>query len=148
MKRNYNLLHKLAWSFSTTTGLDEKDLFQEAFLAYYEALKIWNPAKSKLSTFTWMCVKGHLINYVKGEKRQSEIFDTLDKVKNKETSSSNLFEKLSKDSEKVLKVLLKNPSKYLLTPNNAINTLIQELKEEGWETGRIESVIKELKRIV
>ena len=34
-----NLIRKIAWSFSTSTGLEFEDLFQEAALAYCEALK-------------------------------------------------------------------------------------------------------------
>jgi len=64
---NINLIRKIAWSFHKSTHLEFDDLFQEAAIAYHVALKSYDPAKGKITTFATHCILSHLKNYTRKE---------------------------------------------------------------------------------
>lgn len=145
MKRNYKMLHKLAWSFATTTGQDEKDLFQEAFLAYMKSLETWDYSKSKLTTYAYNCITQHLINYTNKEKiRRTE---DLNLVRNKETESNDFLERLSKEGLTILDILMKNADTFLsLTQTKALELLKTKLQEKGWNDSTILKTFEDIKQ--
>ena len=62
------LLRKIALSFALSTGLEFDDLYQEANLAYLEALRTHDATKGKITTYLWHCVHNRLKNYIKQEE--------------------------------------------------------------------------------
>jgi DNA-directed RNA polymerase specialized sigma subunit len=68
---NASLIRKLAWSFHKSTGVDYKELFSEACLAYYESLRSFNPMKGcKKTTHAWTVISNQLCDFVKREKQE------------------------------------------------------------------------------
>jgi DNA-directed RNA polymerase specialized sigma subunit len=66
---NVSMIRKLAWSFHKSTGVDYKELFSEACLAYCESLKTFNPLKGcKQTTHAWTVIQNQLCDFVKQEK--------------------------------------------------------------------------------
>lgn len=71
---NINMIRRLAWDFHFTTGLDFQDLFSEAILSYYEGVSAYDKSKgAKITSFLYIRMKNHLINYCKNEKLKSTI---------------------------------------------------------------------------
>lgn len=66
---NQDMIRKLAWSFHKSTGVDYKELFSEACLAYCESLRSFNPLKGcKQTTHAWTVIQNQLCDFVKQEK--------------------------------------------------------------------------------
>jgi RNA polymerase sigma factor (sigma-70 family) len=105
---NEKLLRKLANSYSLTTGVEFADLFQEACIAYLEAMKTFDPQKAKLSTYIWHCVSAHLKNYVKLEKPYLECVSIEEpEVLNKPgLSVTNFWEALSFEAQQIVKITM------------------------------------------
>jgi len=76
--QNINLIRKIAWSFHKTTGIDYKELFSEACLAYFEALQKFDSSQqSKDTTFAWIVIKSRLIDYIRKNPRRMESLDVV-----------------------------------------------------------------------
>jgi len=67
--QHINLIRKIAWSFHHSTDIDWQELFSEASLAYCDALQSYNPAKGKVTTHLWNCMKSRLISFMKEEEK-------------------------------------------------------------------------------
>jgi RNA polymerase sigma factor (sigma-70 family) len=109
---NERLLKKLANSYSMTTGVEFDDLFQEAYIAYYNAMKTYDPNKSKLSTYVWHCVSSHLRNYVKLEKPylEMESIETPEVINKPGLSVSGFWDALSFEAQQIAKIMCTKPS--------------------------------------
>lgn len=71
---NINMIRRIAWDFHFTTGLDFQDLFSEAILSYYEGVAAYDESRSaKITSFLYIRMKNHLINYCKNEKLKSTV---------------------------------------------------------------------------
>jgi DNA-directed RNA polymerase specialized sigma24 family protein len=67
--QNIKLIQKIAWAFCKSTGIDYKELFSEACLWYYEAVRTYSPSKgTKLTSYAWTIMKNKLIDYTAKEK--------------------------------------------------------------------------------
>jgi len=146
---NINLIRKIAWSFHLTTGLEWEDLFQEASLAYCEALDKYNPERGKLTTFMWYSISTHLKNYVKKNRKHSEHLCPIDELTNYESNSSNeLFEKISEHGSQLLSILVATPEKYdtTLTPSIAME-IVTKMVKTGWKRSMVWSTLKELRNV-
>ena len=84
--KDINLIRKIAWSFHKSTGLDWDDLFQEAALAYLEALQSYDKRKGKLSTHAWHCIVSRLKNYWKKEREWQEPLLDIEEALPQETN--------------------------------------------------------------
>jgi len=84
---NLNLVRKIAWNFHYKTHLNRNDLFQEAYLAYYKAMKTYDPSKGNISTYVYSCISSKLKNYAKLEKKYQEPLCSLDEI----LSLSNIY---------------------------------------------------------
>jgi RNA polymerase sigma factor (sigma-70 family) len=145
---NYDLLlRKLAWDFSQKSGLDIDDLFQEASLAYLEAVRTYDPAKSKISTYVWHCVHNRLTNYLRDYQKYSA--ESLEVVTiTKTTNETAYFENLSDTASKIAKVVLSSPENFAcLTQNEAKKRIRNTLHKEGWSIEKIFAGFKELQMI-
>jgi hypothetical protein len=138
-----NLLKKLAHSFANTTGLDYEELFQEASLAYLEALRTYDKDRGAVSTHVWICVSNRLKNYIK--KEQEEIGTVPIEECNYTVSCTPFWEKLSKDAQFVTESILCSPRRFLkLNKIHAQIIVISALIENGWDEKRIGNTIVEL----
>jgi RNA polymerase sigma factor (sigma-70 family) len=160
---NINLIRKIARSFSLSTGLEFDDLFQEAALAYCEALSKFDPEKGKISTHIWLRISTHLKDYLKEQeefkckrqqvkthqealemKRQYFSIEELDI--DKPVTYNHLLDILSKDAQRVAEVIIKNPSLYdSLSPNEVIEHVTDILQQQGVTMSHIWCGIKDLR---
>ena len=144
---NENLIKKIAMSFSQTTGLEFDDLFQEASLAYFEAMKTHDPSRGKITTHLWHCVENRLKNYLKDYKKYDAV--SLDNVQIDEiVHESPLFENLSETAFEVAKIVLTTPEEFIcLTQDEAKKRIKHALFNEGWSMKKIFAGFKELQTV-
>jgi DNA-directed RNA polymerase specialized sigma24 family protein len=103
------LLRKIAWSFSMSTGLELDDLYQEANLAYLEALRTHNPAKGSISTHVWHCVHNHLKDYIDVElKHHVERIDDIEIT----YSNNSFWDNFTKDVTEIVSIVLDKPLEF------------------------------------
>lgn len=144
---NSLLLKKLAWSFSTSTGVEFDDLFQEAYIAYHEAMKSFDPKKAKLSTYVWKCVSSHLKNYVKLEKPylEMESIETPEVINKPGLSVSNFFDALSFEAQQIVKIVSGSSRVfYHNDKEKVIKKITQTLVRRGWDERKIEVGLHDL----
>ncbi|MBR3250994.1 MAG: sigma-70 family RNA polymerase sigma factor [Erysipelotrichaceae bacterium] len=71
---HHNMIYKIINGIDRSLGdyiIDEKDLYQEASLALYEAAESFEPErKVKFSTYAYVHIKNNLLNYVKKYRRR------------------------------------------------------------------------------
>lgn len=137
---NENLLKKLAWSFSTSTGVEFDDLFQEAYIAYHEAMKSFDPKKAKLSTYVWHCVSSHLKNYVRLEKPYLEMepLETPEVLNKPGLSVTNFFDALSFEAQQIAKIMFERSGFYTFAePKIREKKIRQTMIRRGWDEKKI-----------
>lgn len=73
------LLHKIAWSFHRSTGIDRDELFSEACLAFVEKIESYDPSRGAQSTYITTVVSNALRDYMQSEyKHDHDEFIDLD----------------------------------------------------------------------
>ena len=148
LETNIALIRKIAWSFHNSIGEDWDDLFQEAALAYCEALKTYNPKKGKITTYMWWCITSHLKNYIKlEEKRNGHICSQEEMPATPTPASSFDYESLSEDAQQVAKAVIRDSRKYLSdTPQGARRKIAQNIfQENSWSWNRVRTAIQDLR---
>ena len=154
-----NIVRKVVWSYTRSTGLDFDELCSEAYLAYLEAAPSYDPAKGKKSTFIWNVVRNHINSLLKAKKEvpvDKEAIDMLieerdeldpEQVVLAEESWRELFESLSPDA-KMICLLMNNGEVYLNTdkPREARGIIARELKARGWSENKIWATFREIKQ--
>ena len=144
---NEKLLRKIANSYSVTTGVEFADLFQEAYIAYHEALKSFDPNKSKLSTYVWHCVSRHLRNYVKLEKPYMETvsIETPEVMNKAGLSVTNFFDALSFEAQQIAKIMFQRQGFYTFAkPPEREKKIRQTMIRRGWNEKKIEVGLHDL----
>ena len=145
---NINLIRKIAWSFHNSTGEEWDDLFQEASLAYCEALETYDPKKGKITTYMWWCITSHLKNYLKLQNKQTEHTCSEEEIVIHPSASFKIsFENLSKDAQQMAEMVLNEPGKFLSeTPQCARKKIAQTAyKEKGWSWNKIRTAVQDLR---
>ena len=154
-----NIVRKVVWSYTRSTGLDFDELCSEAYLAYLEAAPSYDPARGKKSTFIWNVVRNHINSLLKAKKEipiDKEDIDILIEERNEldpeqvilaEESWRELFESLSPDA-KMICLLMNNGEIYLNTdkPREARGIIARELKARGWSENKIWATFREIKQ--
>ena len=141
------LLRKLAFDFSQKSGLEMSDLFQEAQLAYWQAMKTYDPAKGAISTYIWHCVHNRLLIYLRDYQKYSAEFIEVVPI-NVVTNENAYFENLSEVACKIAKKVLSSPDEFAcLAKADAQKKLKEILKNEGWSLKKIFAGFKELQMI-
>jgi len=144
---NEKLLRKLANSYAVTTGVEFDDLFQEAYIAYMQAMKTFDPQKSKLSTYVWKCVSSHLRNYIKLEKPYMEAISIDEpEVMNKPgLSVSGFWDALSFEAQQITKIMFERSGFYtVVKPDERTKKIKQTLVRRGWDEKKIRVGLHEL----
>lgn len=162
---NNNLVRRIAWSFSTSTGLSFDDLYQEGIIAYLEALKTYDKDKGRISTYMWACISNQLKNYVKEENKHrdntvsiveivpSEFGEDLpanefehELIDNDFDRQISFMESLTKGASELLDVIIDSQMELLCLNKNDVNDKIKEkMKVSGWKRNKILGDLKELK---
>ena len=159
MSDELNIVRKVVWSYTRSTGLDFDELCSEAYLAYLEAASSYDPARGKKSTFIWNVVRNHINNLLKAKKEvpvDKEAIDILIEEKDElnpeqvvlaEESWRELFESLSPDA-KMIFFLLNSSEVYINTdkPREARGIIARELKARGWSENKIWATFREIKQ--
>jgi len=154
-----NIVRKVVWSYTRTTGLDFDELCSEAYLAYLEAAPSYDLARGKKSTFIWNVVRNHINNLLKAKKEipaDKEAIDMLIEERNElnpeqivlaEESWRELFESLSPDAKMIFS-LLNSSEVYINTdkPREARGIIARELKARGWSENKIWATFREIKQ--
>lgn len=149
--QNLNLIKKIAWSFHNTTGMEWDDLFQEAALAYHEALENYDPGhprQAKLITYTWHCIESRLKNFVKEQNKWNDRTCSIENVDpNMAIPSNGHLEKLSKEAREIVRVIFSDPCKYsTVSPRLAKKEIARQMIEENhWSWHRVLVGIRDLK---
>lgn len=139
------LTWKLSWSFHSTTGINVKELQEEARYALYEALHEWQGGNSY---FIYTSIKNHLINYIKAIKSQETV--SIDDYIEGEDGEIQVPQPFivqpvpvhSQETEKVLQII----QKYIYENSEVVKEKIaQELQEEGMKLRDIWKLMKDLK---
>lgn len=145
---NINLIRKLAWSFHKSTGIDWNDLFQEASLAYLEALRTYDPAKGKITTHAWHTISNQLKTYIERERRVNPPCLDLEEARHVSLSYTWLWESLPVETHDVVGVILDNPEKLIgLDLKDARVKLRMILNQEGFSREEIRGAIRVLKKV-
>ena len=142
--KELNLIRKIAWSFSKSCGIDYAELFQEACLSYFEALRSYDSTKAKQSTYLWHSISNRLKNYVKKEKEFSENVCPITKDDDEMVFDYGVFESLSSDALEVLELAKILPGSHLRRKAIARQTLKQLLLWDGWSYKKINNVFHEI----
>jgi RNA polymerase sigma factor (sigma-70 family) len=157
-----NIVRKVVWSYTRSTGLDFEDfdeLCSEAYLAYLETAPSYDPARGKKSTFIWTVVRNHINSLLKVKKEVPvneeainmliEEGDELDpeQVVLAEESWRELFESLSPEAKMIFS-LLNSSEVYINTdkPREARGIIARELKARGWSENKIWATFREIKQ--
>ena len=159
MSDELNIVRKVVWSYTRSTGLDFDELCSEAYLAYLEAAPFYDPAKGKKSTFIWNVIRNHINNLLKMKKEvlvDKEAIDMLIKERDEldpeqvvlaEESWRELFESLSPEAKMIFS-LLNSSEVYINTdkPREARGIIARELKARGWSENKIWATFREIKQ--
>lgn len=156
-----NIVRKVVWSYTRSTGWDFDELCSEAYLAYLEVAPSYDPAKGKKSTFIWNVVRNHINSLLKVKKEvpvDKEAIDALieereeldpEQVVLAEESWRELFESLSPEA-KMIFFLLNSNEVYINTdkPREARGIIARELKARGWSENKIWATFREIKQLL
>lgn len=132
-KSHLLLIRKLSWSFHSTTGIEVDELFAQASLHYWQACKAYSKRKGvKKTTFIYKFIQNELINFLRREKKHTNIpiDDTMD-IPFFQTPFFELFDALSMDSQKIVEMILDDPTSYAKLPAKmARGLVIKNLREQ------------------
>jgi len=154
-----NIVRKVVWSYTRSTGLDFDELYSEAYLAYLEAAPSYDPARGKKSTFIWNVVRNHINSLLKAKKEipvDKEVVVTLlegheeldpERLIIAKECWEELFNSLSPGA-KMICLLMNNGEVYLNTdkPREARGIIARELKARGWSENKIWATFREIKQ--
>lgn len=146
---NTNLIRKIAWSFHYSTGVDWNDLFQEANIAYYTALKTHDPNRGKITTHAWVCITNHLKNYLKEQEEYKYTMISLEEMlptHHPAQVASDFWESLTEDAKQISNLILASPKKYVvLTSKQAEERIEHIMNRQGWTEKKIKNGLHDLK---
>jgi len=140
------LLQKFAWSFQERTGLDWDELFQEAALAYYEALHKYDPKRGSLSTFMYHVIASRLKLYIEKEKGLKLLYEETEVDWLPSSMEIPYWINLTEDAHKIAQIVLTTSKRFVVLNLEQVEArLITILSNKGWSQERIEKGIESLK---
>lgn len=143
-----NLLRKIAWTFHKKTRENWDDLFQEAALAYLQALDTYTPEKGAISTYVWRSIWNHLEDYRCQLQRKyyGNGLESYEDVFRYETEMPEFYwEGLTEDACEIAKLVLKSYKKFASMPSyQAYHRVRKMMAARGWDETKIEKGIEDL----
>jgi RNA polymerase sigma factor (sigma-70 family) len=141
------LIRKIARSFALSTGMDYEDFYQEAYIAYLEAIKTYDPTRGAITTHIWWCITNHLKNYLKLQEKE-KVYSIDDVQCDKPSPVSFSLDVLSNEAQEIAKVILSNPVDFDLPDRYEVKKKIKTvLLNQGWSMKNIFSGFRELQMI-
>lgn len=133
---NINLIRKITWSFHRTSGLEWEDLFQEAALAYLEALKRYTPGKVARNTYLYHSITHALKNKLNKMSQRSPLtipFSLLKKGEmEEEYEPEYLFERLTPQAQSIVDIVLEDHDTYCrMNPTEARKAILKQALSQG-----------------
>ncbi len=150
---NVNLIRKISWSFTKTTGLEYDDLFSEATLAYYEAKTTYKEdTGTKYTTFVWVFITNWLINYIKRQKhlptRLPENFELPSRMKYVE-SFENVIKSWPVECQDIAKFVIMHADSFDNMSGREVRGLLRYiLPQYGWKVSTVNSAISKMKDVL
>ena len=156
-----NMLRKLAWSFSHTTGQPFEDLLSVGYLAYLTAKEKYQGGNgAQFSTYLYAVVKNALIDFCRAE--QDELISSLEQfnpallVSPLPTPEERLLftttiNQLSTEAKMVCKMIFSAPHEYAVAieaPKKAKTKLKKQLRRLGWTYAKIQKTMAEITAMV
>ncbi len=146
--KDIDLVRKIVWSFHSTTQLDWDDLFQEASLAYLEALRTHDPKKGKITTYLWCVISNTLKNYIRREARVNPPTSDLAEAYYKPCPQDCLWENLPVATYDAVKIILDNQTVLNgLESRDARKRIRIILRKEGFTNTRIRKSFSLLRKM-
>lgn len=146
---NINLIRKLAWSFHHSTRLDYDDLFQEAALAYCEALKTYNPKKGKITTYTYWYITSRLKNYIKEESKMNSCLDPIDDIEIMQNTPETFWSALSDEAKQIADTIIENANLFSTKKLKTVEKKVVSLMiNKNWSLEKIHSGFNNLKSAI
>ena len=158
--KNLNLIRKMAWTFHQKTNENYDDLFQEAALAYCEALENFNPENgAKLTTFAWWCMKNHLINWCKKQTKfykhnqlEEEFPSCIHPTEEMAESFAEKIQDWPEDAQQTIDMVLNSYTQFFgETPDlkrrseTPLERVKSALLRKGWSHKRVRITINQIK---
>jgi len=154
-----NLIRKIAWSYTRSTGMEFEELLSEACLAYLEAEPKYNPQRGQKSTFMYHTITNRLNNITQKEQRRNSKESSTDDWENfnlqmlspedKLTAKERWREILGKLSPeaKLICELVKELNLPTEKPKHCKTVIKTALKKAGWSGYKIQKTFHELKEV-
>lgn len=144
---NINLIRKITWSMVEKSGLSYDDLFGEACLAYYKALPEYTPEKGAISTYMFMAIKNHLLNYIyKEQKHQTADIGGCENIAAPLASDFNIYSLFTGKALQLVEMVLKNKTiDFNGVPKKIRGEIVEALRQEGWKWQDIWATFSEIK---
>lgn len=154
--KDLNLIRKIAHSFHATTGVNYDDLFSEATIAYYNALRSFHKGTTaSFSTYAWKAMKNALISFAKKEMKFHKKYISLDHEKIQVIENfaqpeyrtyDDWYESLPIDCKNMVKLIFDNEEMIDNLPKmNRTGKVVSLLREQGWTYKRIWKAVREIK---
>ena len=144
-----NLIRRIAWSYSYTTGLDINDLFSVAAIGYTKALNTFNSEKSCFSTWAWINMRQELNNHLAGMRSDPHAPRDYEEVGPEEvTSFKEMLNSMGKEAREVCEIVFETPHEFIIQgrPKLSQGRLRDALRERGWSWPRIRKGMREVKQ--
>jgi len=100
---NQKLIAHIAWLFAKKSGLEIKDLMQEAEIAYFEAMRTYDKDKARISTYVWNCISNRLTSYWK--EMSVPVAEDITEVE-VETTTEFSMDGLIPEAQEIVSILL------------------------------------------
>jgi len=147
----WNLIRKIAWTFTYKTNVEFEELQAEATLAYLKALKTYDPEKGTMSTWVYIHMKNAIINYLKKEQSFSyiEMPDYIsDESFNRKIKFENVIDAANSDVKIIYDMVLNRPNYFLSFNSNKAKNIIRTILRENneWSWPRIWNAIRNIKK--
>ncbi len=147
------MLHKIAWSYHRTTGLEVDDLKSEANVAFLQACETYDAKKAKVSTWIWKCVVQHLNAYIKPKGVQFCYFDENipdpRNIAEEREDFQAVIESMSKEAQQIVQIVLEAPAEFFtLSSRFARGILFRKLRKMGWTWESIWTSFREIKNVL
>ena len=151
---NENLIRKIAWSFSKSTGIEYKELFAEACLWYCEAVRSHTPALNcKLTSYAWIVMRNKLVDFINKEKQYgkevpySAMPEEQAFVSYQPIPFSEFLAELPEECRCIAEIVLDSLDELPdeLPPKMARGRIEKILRERGWSWPRIRRSVRTMK---
>ena len=147
--KHLNLIKKIAYGFSKTSGIEFEDLFQQACLEWINAEPKWDKSKSKITTYMWNTLTNSLINYVDKYNKYKRPLEPLEKRKDEEVYYSSYTDRLSPGAQVIAEIIVIAPQNFVFLNRDEITTQIEKIMEnKGWKPTKIKECICELENVI